>query len=187
MIGVSINYRVSAFGFLAGSDVLEAGIANNGFRDQRLALQWINENVASFGGDPTKVTIWGESSGAESVSAQVLAYNGEVLSREKSLSASLQNLLMNVYAGRDDGLFRAAIGESGFGGVLSRFPGGANNTEAMDALYSLLVTNTSCASTANTSASLDCLRSLPFDELNAALNGTEAAPWPPMLDGDFSK
>lgn len=77
MIGVSINYRVSAFGFLAGSDALEAGIANNGFRDQRLALQWINENVASFGGDPTKVTIWGESSGAESVSAQVLAYNGE--------------------------------------------------------------------------------------------------------------
>ncbi|KAI3396681.1 hypothetical protein diail_11789 [Diaporthe ilicicola] len=163
MIGISINYRLSAFGFLAGSDVLEAGIANNGFRDQRLALQWINENVASFGGDPTKVTIWGESSGAESVSAQVLAYNG-----------------------RDDGLFRAAIAESGFGGILSRYPGGANNTEAMDAVYGLLVSNTSCASTLNTSASLDCLRSLPFDELNAALNGTEAAPWPPMLDGDFT-
>lgn len=89
--------------------------------------------------------------------------------------------------GRDDGLFRAAIGESGFGGVLSRFPGGANNTEAMDALYNLFVSNTSCASTVNTSASLDCLRSLPFEEINAALNGTEAAPWPPMLDGDFSK
>lgn len=89
--------------------------------------------------------------------------------------------------GRDDGLFRAAIGESGFGGVLSRFPGGANNTEAMDALYNLFVSNTSCASTANTSASLDCLRSLPFEEINTALNGTEAAPWPPMLDGDFSK
>ncbi|KAG8165356.1 hypothetical protein KVR01_005631 [Diaporthe batatas] len=162
MIGVSINYRVSAFGFLAGSEVLEAGIANNGFRDQRLALQWINENIGSFGGDKTKVTIWGESSGAESVSAQVFAYNG-----------------------RDDGLFRAAIGQSGFGGVLSRFPGGANNTEAMDQLYGLLVSNTSCASTANTSASLDCLRSLPFDDINAALNGTEAAPWPPMLDGDF--
>lgn len=57
----------------------------------------------------------------------------------------------------------------------------------MDALYNLLVSNTSCASTANTSASLDCLRSLPFEEINAALNGTEAAPWPPMLDGDFSK
>lgn len=57
----------------------------------------------------------------------------------------------------------------------------------MDALYNLFVSNTSCASTVNTSASLDCLRALPFEEINAALNGTEAAPWPPMLDGDFSE
>lgn len=77
MIGVSLNYRLSAFGFLHGSEALGAGIANNGFRDQRLALRWVNENIAAFGGDPAKVTIWGESSGAESVSAQVLAYNGE--------------------------------------------------------------------------------------------------------------
>lgn len=76
MIGVSINYRLSAYGFLMGSEALEAGIANNGFRDQRLAMRWVNENIAAFGGDPAKVTIWGESSGAESVNAQVLAYNG---------------------------------------------------------------------------------------------------------------
>lgn len=77
MIGVSINYRLSAFGFLTGSEALDAGIANNGFRDQRLALRWVNENIVAFGGDPAKVTIWGESSGAESLNAQVLAYNGE--------------------------------------------------------------------------------------------------------------
>lgn len=94
MIGVSINYRVSAFGFLAGSEALEAGIANNGFRDQRLALQWINENIASFGGDPEKVAIWGESSGAESVSAQVLAYNGENL-----LGADISLLLQGQCGG----------------------------------------------------------------------------------------
>ncbi|KAK7744196.1 hypothetical protein SLS53_003717 [Cytospora paraplurivora] len=162
IIGVSLNYRLSAFGFLAGSEALEAGIANNGFRDQRLALRWVNENIANFGGDPAKVTIWGESSGAESVSAQVLAYNG-----------------------RDDGLFRAAIGQSGFGSVLNRYPGGVNATEAFQSLYNLLVTNTSCAQTVNSSASLDCLRALPLSELNAALNGTAASPWPPMLDHDF--
>lgn len=77
IVAVSLNYRLSAFGFLCGSEALAAGITNNGFRDQRLALRWVNENVAAFGGDPAKVTIWGESSGAESLNAQVLAYNGE--------------------------------------------------------------------------------------------------------------
>lgn len=55
----------------------------------------------------------------------------------------------------------------------------------MQAVYNLLLSNTSCASTVNTSASLDCLRALPFAELDAALNGTSASPWPPVLDGDF--
>ena len=76
MIGISINYRLSAFGFIGGEEVLNAGVANLGFRDQRLALSWVNENIAAFGGSPDKVTIFGESSGAESVTAQVLAYGG---------------------------------------------------------------------------------------------------------------
>jgi len=78
IIGVSINYRLSAFGFLAGSEATQAGATNLGFRDQRLALQWVRENIKAFGGSPEKVTVFGESSGAESVSAQVLAYNGEL-------------------------------------------------------------------------------------------------------------
>lgn len=93
--------------------------------------------------------------------------------------------LLSRFSGRDDKLFRAAIAESGFGGQLSRYPGGFNATDLMQDTYNLLVSNTSCASTANTSSSLDCLRALPFDELNAALNGTDASPWAPVLDGDF--
>jgi acetylcholinesterase len=77
------------------------------------------------------------------------------------------------------------MAESGFGGYISRYPGNFNNTAAQQATYDLLVTNTSCASTVNTSASLDCLRNLPFAEINAALNGTSAVYWPPVLDGDF--
>lgn len=76
MIGVSLNYRLSAFGFLGGKQVQNAGVGNLGFRDQRLALHWIHENIGAFGGDSSKITIFGESSGAESVTAQVLAYNG---------------------------------------------------------------------------------------------------------------
>lgn len=77
------------------------------------------------------------------------------------------------------------MAESGFGGAIGRYPGGFNNTAAQQAVYNLLVTNTTCASTVNTSASLTCLRNLSFEEINAALNGTAASPWPPVLDGDF--
>lgn len=162
MIGVSLNYRLSAFGFPCGREALGAGVVNLGFKDQRLALRWMHENIAAFGGAPDKVTIWGESSGAESMSAQTLAYGG-----------------------RDDGLFRGVIAESGYGGFIGRYAGGLNATDAMQKTYDTLVRNTTCAHTVGTRASLDCLRALPLDEMHKALNGTAANPWPPVLDGDF--
>lgn len=61
LIGVSINYRLSGWGWLYSKEIQEAGATNLGFRDQRLALHWIQENIAAFGGDPSKVTIFGES------------------------------------------------------------------------------------------------------------------------------
>lgn len=81
MLGVSIQYRLSAWGFLGGKEALDGGATNLGFRDQRLALHWIQENIAAFGGDPSKVTIWGESAGGQSVGAQFLAYNGKLIPR----------------------------------------------------------------------------------------------------------
>jgi carboxylesterase type B len=66
---VSINYRLGPLGFLAYPDV---GIEGNfAIRDQLLALSWIQEEVASFGGDPDKVLLFGQSAGA--VDAFVLA------------------------------------------------------------------------------------------------------------------
>ena len=64
VITVQLNYRVTAFGFLYSKEIQQAGVTNLGLRDQRLALQWVQENIAAFGGDPSKVTIWGESAGA---------------------------------------------------------------------------------------------------------------------------
>lgn len=78
LVAVSLNYRLSVFGFPGGKEALDAGATNLGFRDQRLALHWVNENIASFGGAADKVVIFGESSGAESVAGQVLAYNGKL-------------------------------------------------------------------------------------------------------------
>jgi carboxylesterase type B len=75
-IGVSINYRLQAWGFIFGTEIAQEGSTNLGVRDQRLALHWIQENIAAFGGDPSQVTIWGESAGGFSIGSQLVAYGG---------------------------------------------------------------------------------------------------------------
>ena len=72
VIFVTLAYRVSFFGFLHlshlpdGKDYQNA--ANLGLMDQLMALKWVHENIAGFGGDPDNVTIWGESAGGGSCS-----------------------------------------------------------------------------------------------------------------------
>jgi para-nitrobenzyl esterase len=63
IVCVTINYRVGAEGFL----YLGEGNANLGLLDQIAALEWVQENIAAFGGDPNNVTIFGESAGAMSI------------------------------------------------------------------------------------------------------------------------
>jgi carboxylesterase type B len=63
IVCVTINYRVGAEGFLYLGD----GVANRGLLDQIAALEWVRQNIAAFGGDPSNVTIFGESAGAMSV------------------------------------------------------------------------------------------------------------------------
>ncbi|KAF5315369.1 hypothetical protein D9619_007114 [Psilocybe cf. subviscida] len=76
IIYVSANYRLNAFGFLGGKEVKAAGLGNIGLRDQRFAMEWVQNYISSFGGDPKRVTIWGESAGAWSVGLHHLINNG---------------------------------------------------------------------------------------------------------------
>lgn len=146
MIRISLNYHLSAFGFLWSKEVAANGTGNLGLRDQRRALHWIQENIASFGGDPAKVTIWGESAGGIAIGRQLLAYGG-----------------------RDDKLFRAAIMQSG--GPLKRWPYATPNADGYsEELYTNLTLSTGCQ---NASSPLECLRYLPFEKLNTALNITD--------------
>ncbi|KAF2671193.1 alpha/beta-hydrolase, partial [Microthyrium microscopicum] len=64
IIYVGINYRLGGFGFLNNPTFLAAGVTNLGLKDQYLALKWVHDNIKGFGGDPGKVIIFGESSGA---------------------------------------------------------------------------------------------------------------------------
>ncbi|THU87322.1 carotenoid ester lipase precursor [Dendrothele bispora CBS 962.96] len=120
VIYVSMNYRVTAFGFLASQEVKDAGVGNLGLQDQREALRWVQKYIGAFGGDPTKVTIWGESAGAISVSLQMLANGGDT-----------------------EGLFRAGFMQSG-----SPIPvGDITNGQPY---YDALVQQTGCSGSADT-------------------------------------
>lgn len=68
IIGVTLNYRLGALGFLNSNLTAKEGILNLGLRDQAAAFEWLQENIEHFGGDKNAVTIWGASAGAHSVS-----------------------------------------------------------------------------------------------------------------------
>jgi para-nitrobenzyl esterase len=94
---VTANYRLGVFGFFGQSDLASEDVSypyagNQGLLDQRAAMQWVRDNIAAFGGDPEKVTIFGESAGSFDVCAHMVS----PLSR---------------------GLFHRAIGQSGGCGV----------------------------------------------------------------------
>ena len=74
---VTFNYRIGLFGFFAHpaltAETPEGPLGNYGFMDQIAALQWVQRNIAAFGGDPTNVTIFGESAGGEAVNAMLVS------------------------------------------------------------------------------------------------------------------
>lgn len=78
MMFVYPNYRTNVFGFLSGREVAAdpRSDANAGLLDQDAALKWVHRNIAAFGGDPARVTIWGQSAGGGSVIAQTIARHG---------------------------------------------------------------------------------------------------------------
>ena len=77
VIIVSFNYRVGPYGFLASEELENEGNLNAGFHDQRAAMHWVQNNIAHFGGDPDRVTLFGTSIGGGSVLLQSVAYGGQ--------------------------------------------------------------------------------------------------------------
>lgn len=139
---VAVNYRVGGFGFMPGKEILADGSSNLGLLDQRLGLQWVADNIETFGGDPAKVTIWGESAGSISVLDQMAMYDGDI-----------------TYKGSP--LFRGGIMNSG-----SIVPADTVDCPKGQLVYDTVVATAGCSSAADT---LNCLRALDYEDfLNAA-------------------
>ncbi|KAJ7144316.1 Alpha/Beta hydrolase protein [Mycena epipterygia] len=161
VVVVTIQYRLGVFGFLPGAEVKKNGTLNAGLLDQEFALRWVNQHISKFGGDPEKVTIWGESAGAGSVLQHLVANGGQTKPQ----------------------LFRAAITSSTF--LPSQYH---YNDRIPELLYSEVVAQTNCTGSAS---SLTCLRAADVNALETANVNINAAgffgTWlmVPVVDGEF--
>jgi para-nitrobenzyl esterase len=93
---VAMNYRIGAEGFLLPED----GTPNLGLLDQVAALRWVRDNVAAFGGDPTNVTVFGESAGAMSIGALLAMPAAEGLFRRAIMQSGAGHNAISLENGR---------------------------------------------------------------------------------------
>ncbi|RPD58748.1 carotenoid ester lipase precursor [Lentinus tigrinus ALCF2SS1-6] len=161
VIFVAVNYRLHVFGFLGGKEVKDAGLGNLGLHDQRAALRWVQNFIPSFGGDPSKVTIWGESAGSSSVFLHMFANNGNT-----------------------EGLFRAAIMNSG-----TATP--TKDVTEVQGEYDFVVQQVGCSGASDTLACLRTVPAVSLVAAannSGSLNGYPAlggSPFQPRADGVF--
>ncbi len=158
VIVVTINYRLGYLGFFAQSAIDAEGHLNGnyGLMDQQFALKWVRKNIAGFGGDPDRVTIFGESAGGQSVYAQ--------------LASPLAS-----------GMFRGAIAESGsyaefqnyFSNVVTLAQGETTGSQSVPS-GAAIADSVGC-----TSQTASCLRAVPASTMIAQ----EPFPLYPFVDG----
>lgn len=164
IVVVTFNYRVGPYGFLASKEVQKGGSLNNGLKDQRKALHWVQDYISKFGGNPGHVVMGGASAGAGSVTLQLAAYSG-----------------------RNDGLFHATAAESQSFGAVRTVAGSQYQ-------YDGLLNRTQCTKEdTGDDDTLACLRRLSITELQKQnigmiFPGATRKPlfsYNPTLDHDF--
>ncbi|PGG95275.1 hypothetical protein AJ79_10150 [Helicocarpus griseus UAMH5409] len=104
IVFASMNYRLGAYGWLAGKTMEKEATPNLGLWDQRAALQWIQDFIHLVGGDKSKVSAWGESAGAGSIYHHLVGFGGKqdpLFSKAVMLSPAFQ-VLYDRHGGLED-------------------------------------------------------------------------------------
>jgi para-nitrobenzyl esterase len=130
VIVVSVSYRLGVFGYLTPGGSNEH---NLGLRDQLMALQWVQTNIAGFGGNPSEVTLFGQSAGADSVWALMACADSEGLFQR----AILQSAPLGVHDGRPPmvAAMRTAVADH----LRGTDPGAATVAQLLDAQTAAVV------------------------------------------------
>ncbi|KAJ6508154.1 Alpha/Beta hydrolase protein [Mycena sanguinolenta] len=174
IIAVTLNYRLTALGFLAGKEVAAAGISNLGLRDQIFGLQWVQKYISAFGGDPNQVVL------------QVVPYfpNEQSLTKFYWKGRSERRISFDRIPGAQQ--------QSKLEHICAQQSGPAQHVPSLSdgqVDYNNLVTATNCSASPDT---LNCLRHAPLDTFMAAVNATPNffsyqsvnLVWGPRIDGD---
>lgn len=157
---VTINYRLGIFGFFSHpaltAESADRASGNYGLLDQIAALQWVKKNITAFGGDPNRVTIFGESAGSWAVN---------------SLMASPLS----------KGLFQRAIGESG--ALFIALPTLAEAEKAGEKLASTLISTPAANGVPSDASSKDALKQLRAIPAEQLLKANQEEGTRPVVDG----
>ncbi|KAH7339643.1 Alpha/Beta hydrolase protein [Rhizoctonia solani] len=160
---LAMNYRLGIYGFPPGQESEDAGALNLGLKDQRLALEWVNKNIELFGGDPTKVMIFGESAGAMSVGYQMMYKDGDI-----------------------GGVFRAALMQSGAPSSYAALPA---SYPPRQAAYDFILDATGCAGSnfeCLRNADTEALKQANYDVFKLPPNLVSLDPYPTAVGPTLS-
>lgn len=143
------SYRTNVFGFPNAAGLPDQ---NLGILDQRLALQWVKDNIASFGGDPDRITLFGHSAGATAVDIHAYAWPEDPIVNGFILQSGTVGLLPHIG-----------------GGDPATFYGWGNLTEAVGCTG----TGTSGGSGSTEQEVLSCMQGLPWEEVVEGMKGLQ--------------